>query len=175
MIKPLNPNYLNGKPYMDWIIDPIVNQYNSHAAFPINKKDINDFISSIENKEKIVWSIHAAQDIYVGNTSIQSIDWLNRSAEIAILIGDKDYWSKGIGKVVCKLLLYHGFYKLNLHRIWLGALNINYAMRHIAAKIGMREEGSKREAFLFEGRYEDLIFYSILFNEVKNINELLMD
>ena len=42
------------------------------------------------------------------------------SAEFGILVGEKEYWSRGIGSEATEAIVRHGFDKRNLHRIWLG-------------------------------------------------------
>ena len=45
----------------------------------------------------------------IGNTSFMDINWVNRNAEIGIFIGEKEYWNRGYGREVMKLMLRHGF------------------------------------------------------------------
>ena len=71
---------------------------------------------------------------HIGNISLQNIDYVDRSAELAIIIGDKRYWGKGIGLEAWKLMMNYGFLVLNLHRLYCGCANKNLGMRRIAEK-----------------------------------------
>lgn len=166
---PLDIDLLYEPPYIDWMMDKEVNKYNSHGIFPLTPKKTEDFIQSINNKEIIVWSIWINKDIWVGNISLQFFDWINRSAELAILLGNKEYWGKGIGTEASKVVLYHGFRKLNMNRIWLGTSEANIGMIKIAENIGMTKEGISKEALFYDGVYRDIVHYGILKKEYKGV------
>jgi RimJ/RimL family protein N-acetyltransferase len=101
-------------------------------------------------------------DAHVGNISLQNIDLVSRNAEYAIVIGDKNYWGKGVAGEASRLLIAHGFNALNLHRIYCGTSSTNTAMQKLAAKLGMKEEGRRREALYKNGAYADVIEYGLL-------------
>ena len=48
-------------------------------------------------------------DRHIGNISLQAIDWIDRSAEFAILLGDRTAWGKGYSKEAAYLICLHGF------------------------------------------------------------------
>jgi len=104
-------------------------------------------------------------DTHIGNISFQSINWVNRSAEFAVVIGDTNYWKKGICTTVGQWLFEHGFNKLNLHRIWSGTAAVNTGMIKVFKKLGMKEEGRFREGTYLAGDYYDVVCYGKLKNE----------
>ena len=57
---------------------------------------------------------------------------------------------------------------LNLNRIYCGTTNENEGMKKIALKIGMLQEGVRRQAFYKWGKYQDIIEYGILKDEFLN-------
>jgi len=104
-------------------------------------------------------------DRHVGNIALQEINWVNRSAEFAILIGDRTAWGNGYGRDAARLLLDHGFNALNLHRVHCGTFEDNETMQRLALYLGMREEGRRREAAFKDGRYVDILEFGVLGNE----------
>lgn len=161
--------------YTEWFNDQEVTKYNSHGLFPYGKKALNDYLDSLENPtDKIVLAICHKQEnnyIHIGNCSLQSINWINRSAELAIIIGEKEYWGKGIATKACECLLKHGFDKLNLNRVWTGTAVTNEGMCQVAENLGMADEGRFKSAVYLNGKYEDVSCYSILRNEYNFIKE----
>jgi RimJ/RimL family protein N-acetyltransferase len=93
------------------------------------------------------------------------MDPVNRTAEYAIMVGDKKYWGKGIASEASMLVLAHGFNSLNLHRIYCGTLSTNVAMQKLATALGMKQEGVRREAQYKNGAYADIIEYGVLKKE----------
>ncbi|MBY0535094.1 MAG: GNAT family N-acetyltransferase [Chitinophagaceae bacterium] len=104
-------------------------------------------------------------ELFIGNVQLTSIHPINKSAEFSIVIGNKDYWSKGAGKFATKEALRHGFHDLNLNRIWLTVLDTNSRAIHLYQSLGFVTEGIQREALYKNGAYCNLMFMSILAKE----------
>ncbi len=51
---------------------------------------------------------------HIGSTGFHDVDWRCRHAEFGIMIGDKDFWSRGYGADAVKTLVGFGFGELNL-------------------------------------------------------------
>ena len=64
-----------------------------------------------------------------------------------------------------RILLYHGFSKINLNRIWTGTSSNNIGMQKVCEKIGMQKEGVSRQGMYLLGNYVDVYHYGILANE----------
>jgi len=167
-IRPLKKGDLIGN-YLTWMDDPIVTKYNSHGLFPQSEKELEEFKQSLDSKNKIVWAI-LFDGLHIGNVSIQSINTINRSGELAIVIGEHQYYQKGVGTIACKLAITHAFDKLNLHRVFTGTSSTNLGMRKVAEKLGMKEEGRFREAMFLNGEYVDIYEYGILKGKFKDEN-----
>jgi len=159
--------------YVSWLNDIEVCVHNSHATFPNTIAKTLSYIESIErSKTDIVFAIRwKKNNDHIGNISLQNINWINRSGEIAILIGKKNYWNKGVGSEAYKLLIDYGFNTLNLNRISSGLMITNNGMIKICEKNQMKKEGLMREFLYKNGRYIDAIIYSILLKDYKKKNK----
>jgi RimJ/RimL family protein N-acetyltransferase len=104
-------------------------------------------------------------DQHFGNIALTHIDTVRRSAEFAILVGEKNFWSKGYGEEAGRLLLDHGFFTLNLHRICCGTFSTNVGMQRLAEKLGMQLEGRRREAAFKDNQWLDILEYGVLREE----------
>ena len=101
----------------------------------------------------------------VGNCSFIDLDWVARSAEFGIMIGDKTVWNQGYGTETVLLLLRHGFNTLNLNRIGLKVFEDNERAIRAYEKAGFVREGRMRQAVYRQGRYKDVLFMSVLREE----------
>jgi len=102
---------------------------------------------------------------YIGNIGLYQIDWKNRKAEYAILIGDKSAWGKGYALDASIALLEFAFRELNLHRIYLHVLAHHERAIRLYEKIGFQIEGRLREDNFRDGAYRDTLVMSILASE----------
>jgi diamine N-acetyltransferase len=100
--------------------------------------------------------------ILIGTVQLTSIHPVDKSAEFSIMLGEKSYRSKGLGLMVTKTVLDHGFLNLNLHRIYLTVLEYNERAIKMYENAGFRREGILREAIFKNGSFHDLIVMSIL-------------
>lgn len=150
--------------YLNWLNDPQVQKYTRRRGRTLTMKDIEDFLQFMEFSRDYHCAIITVNNkIHIGNISINSIDELNKSAEISIMIGDKNYWGKGYGKDAIELATKYAFENLKLHRIW--AESPNPAFNKMIEKMGWMHESVAREGFLFEGKFFDNERWSILENE----------
>jgi diamine N-acetyltransferase len=103
--------------------------------------------------------------LLVGNCALLDIDWRNRSAELGILIGEKEYWGRGYGTETLRLLVKHAFETLNLHRVWLRVYETNPRAIRAYEKAGFVLEGRQRQAEVKNGKYIDVLVMSLLREE----------
>ena len=155
--------------YREWFNDEEVTRYNSHHRFPNYDENMHDYYERvIKSRENLVLAICDMQtDKHVGNVALENINTLERSAEFAIILGDKEFWGKGVGGEAAQLIIDHGFTQLNLHRIYCGTAADNVAMQKMASSLGFQEEGRARDAMYKNGSFKHVILFGLLGHERK--------
>jgi ribosomal-protein-alanine N-acetyltransferase len=150
--------------YVSWLNDPDVCRSNSHHVFPYTAAEAETFIRHAQTaRDRIVLAVvDREKDLHIGNISLQKIDVISRSAEFAVLIGDRGYWGRGFATEAADLIVRHGFEALNLHRIHCGTFATNQGMCRLAATLGFKEEGRRREAFFKDGEFLDILEFGLL-------------
>jgi len=98
----------------------------------------------------------------IGHVGLYKIDHRIRSAEFAILIGNREFWGRGLGKTATLFALEFAFLQLNLNRVSLQVLADNKKAISLYQKVGFSQEGILREAQFKYGKYLDVIEMSIL-------------
>ncbi|MCL2740967.1 MAG: GNAT family N-acetyltransferase [Oscillospiraceae bacterium] len=153
--------------YLHWFDDEEVCRHNSHHRFPLGRDSLIAYASeSAADRSRLVMAIvHRVEDVHIGNVSLQGIDYVSRSAELAIIIGEKDYWGKGYGRKASQYMVDHAFDSLNLRRVHCGTLEDNLGMQRICAALGFSKEGVRRKAEYKGGSYLDVIEYGLLREE----------
>ncbi len=106
--------------------------------------------------------VEDGKDEILGLVSLVSINHMNQSAEFHIMIGNKDNQGKGMGLFAVREMLNHAFYNLNLQRVELTVLEDNLRARHLYEKVGFIREGVKRSSKYKNGKFNNMILYSIL-------------
>ena len=105
----------------------------------------------------------------IGFCGITLNRWARRvtSADIGLVIGEKDRWKKGNGTEVVKLLLREAFEQLNLHKVSWWTFAEHKASIALAKKTGFKEEGHLREQVFFDNQFHDSVVLGLLKNQYK--------
>ena len=156
--------------FLRWMNDPEVIQFllmSSPLSMAMEEKWFDAQVERPPQQGQILAIEVCVNDewIHIGNTGLHDVDVVNRTAEFGIVIGEKDFWSKGIGTRATKLTLKHGFDNLNLNRIYLEVFETNPRAMKAYESAGFIREGILRQAIFKNGRYIDLILMSILQSE----------
>lgn len=162
-LRPIEINDAEGN-YPNWLNDSDVCRYNSHGDTLYTREMAKAYIANVtDNPSFAVFAICLREnDHHIGNISLQQISTKNRNAEFAILIGEPSVYGQGIGYEAGKLLVDYAFHILKLHRLYCGTHSENIGMQHLALKLGMSEEGRRREAIFKNGKFADLVEYSLI-------------
>jgi RimJ/RimL family protein N-acetyltransferase len=73
---------------------------------------------------------------HIGNCSYYNIDIRRSETEIGIMIGNRDYWSKGYGTDTIKTLIKYIFEQTNFKRLYLKTLDSNVRAQQCFKKCG---------------------------------------
>ncbi|WP_188316366.1 GNAT family N-acetyltransferase [Solihabitans fulvus] len=93
----------------------------------------------------------------IGQCALFNQHQVARTAELGILIGDRDYWGRGCGTEAVSLLADYGFRLRNLHKVHLSVNATNPRAIRAYQKAGFTEEGRRRKHLWNDGEYVDLV------------------
>ena len=172
----------------DWINDHEVTRLMFTGLTPVSPETVRkQWEESRGNPNEIVFSVYASAkfngkhpsllegDNFLGTTGLYGINWIARTAEFRVFLGNKNCWGHGVGTECTRLMVVHAFEKLNLNRVWLGVNAENPGARKAYAKAGFVEEGRLRQEQYRNGRYYDAIRMSILRTEYNAHREEYLD
>ena len=124
--------------YCAWLNDPEVNKFLTTQQAIIS--ELRGYI-----KEKLIsentlflgifWNENSR---HIGNIKLEPIDEEKGEAIIGILVGDKDYWGKGVATEAIGLLSSYAFRVLKLRRLGLKVIAENKAAVRVYQKCGFR-------------------------------------
>jgi RimJ/RimL family protein N-acetyltransferase len=154
--------------WYQWFNDPAVTRFMYKGAFPSTRDAQVAYLEQLEEMNAARTHLQLAivdreTGEFGGVASLANIDWQNRSAEIAIVMGVARMRTRPNSLEAMALLLHHGFGTLNLNRIWagqhVGLRRWKGALeRHFAAVT----ECVRRQAMYKDGRYHDVAVISTL-------------
>ena len=101
--------------YVRWMNDPDINQYLESRFYTQTIESTKAFIRSVTNDNNYQFGIFVKDtEKHIGNIKIGGINLYHKFADIGFLIGEKDYWGKGIASEAVKLATDYAFNSLKL-------------------------------------------------------------
>ena len=106
---------------------------------------------------------------YIGECSVTNSKSVPGNYWYGITIGDPEYWGRGLGSEVTRLLIDYAFHYLGARRIGLGTNSKNPRAIRCFSSCGFVEEGRIRKHFWVDGGYADFVYMGILREEWKGL------
>lgn len=151
--------------YHRWLNDPDVIRHLSIYA-PLSMPDEEAWYDAMRSDaNQVAFAIETEAGQHIGNVGLMDINSKDRSAELGIVIGDKEQWGKGYGRDAIQTMLTFAFGEMNLNRIYLRVFADHASAVELYRRRGFVEEGRLRENIYAEGRYHDMLLMSILKRE----------
>jgi RimJ/RimL family protein N-acetyltransferase len=154
-----------------WVADREVTRFLVRGTFPLTREDWAEAYDAARSASSDVeFAIERSDDgRTVGVVGLHGTQWVARSAEFRILIGDRASWAGGVGTEVTQLVVAYGFEVLNLNRVWLGVNTDNHRALTSYRNVGFRDEGVLRQEVYRNGRYYDVCRLAILRDEYESV------
>ncbi len=91
----------------------------------------------------------------------------NREARKAVIGYDlePDYWGQGIMTEALAEIIRFGFKDMNLNRVQVSTAPWNERSMRLIQRLGFKREGILRDNFIFKGRFQDDVMFSLLRRE----------
>jgi len=110
-------------------------------------------------------------DVLLGDIDLYIYNWPGRDAFVGLGIGERDFWGKGYGTDLMKLILRYAFTEVNLNRVTLTVFEYNPRAIRAYEKVGFRHEGRMRKLLKKEGKRWDMLYMGILREEWMEQND----
>ena len=170
------------KEYAGWLNDPTVNQYleTRSVTIPelrryIEEKDESDHAIFFgifwkdptsqhdgdlpaENRKERIDDPASPRGKHIGNVKLEPVDFVLSAATMGILIGDKDYWGKGVGTEVTNLITDYALSTLGLAEVNLGVMSTNVAAIRVYEKCGYNVDRIEEKSIHHDGILYDRVW-----------------
>ena len=154
--------------YQAWINDLSVTRFLRNAPMALDQ-EVTWYEGVLRDTRMAYFTIYELPNYRpIGGVDLHNIDLKNRSAEVGIMIGEKNARGRGFGTEAVRLVCDYGFHAMELNSIWLLTFGWNVAGQKAYLKAGFKEIGRRRQARFFDGKYWDDIYYDLLREEFES-------
>ncbi|MBI1812552.1 GNAT family N-acetyltransferase [Candidatus Peregrinibacteria bacterium] len=137
--------------YASWLNDPEVNRYLETRQ--VTLEQLRSYIrEKAASPDALLFGIFWKENgRHIGNIKLEPIDREAHEATMGILIGDKEYWGKGIATEATNLISDYAFSLLHLRSITLGVIADHAAAIRVYEKCGFARVRVEKGAINHDG------------------------
>lgn len=125
--------------YLGWLDDRSVNQFlEVRFSAPKTLEELKKFVEKVNKSDDVLlFGIFLTEGLtHIGNIKLGPISFIHGRADIGIIIGEKNYWGRGLATEAITLLSDHATAGLGLSRIYAGCYESNVGSRRAFEKAG---------------------------------------
>lgn len=149
------------KQLYEWRNDPeIMARTRQHKN--LEWKEHVEWFKNLDTDKNIMRIIIIGSTITIGVCGLVNIDYINRSTELSLYIGEEKYKRQGYGSAAVEEMKKICFDQLNLHRFWAEVYSFNTPMQSLLTKSGFGHEATLTDAIYRNGKYYASYFYNFL-------------
>ena len=130
--------------FLKWFTDIDVMRYIGFAKRVLGFKTIEEVKSFVSELDDGIFFEIYAYDNLIGYTSLSRFD--GDECELGIVIGEKEYWNKGLGQEATRLTMGYAFGTLGMKRIVLSTSGLHEAAIRMYESCGFKIYVTKKDA-----------------------------
>ena len=131
--------------YVKWLNDPDVNKYLECRHTVHTLESTIKYVDSLNDNNEILLGIFDSKnERHIGNIKIGPINTLHKQATIGLVIGEKDYWGKGIGTKVIRYTTRYAIESLGVETLIAGCYECNKGSYKAFMNSGWKKVGTIR-------------------------------
>jgi RimJ/RimL family protein N-acetyltransferase len=151
--------------YYKWLrdLDVVATIYRMEYMLPMEFSEVEKYVKTLlKSKDDGFFAIYLKEnDEFIGTQRVGHIDWRVGTGDIGIVIGNKDYWGRGLAKDSTRTICRYALKSLSLRRLTGGTPATNVAMHKCFESLGFKLEGQLRKQLLLNGEYVDHNLYGL--------------
>ena len=160
-LKILTSNYINER-VIKWYSDEDVIKYSDNQFRKISLISQIEYVESCyRSNSEFLYGIFSDKK-YIGNILLSNISINHKTAELSYLIGDKNFWGKGIITEAINITIKIAINDLKLRKLYAGVCSENIGSIKALEKNNFVKEGIRINHLYFDSRFHDQIDYGLL-------------
>lgn len=141
--------------YYKWMNDPEVFRFTETRYKPSSMESLREYILKTNENPSVLFlaMVDKEKQKHIGNIKLGPINNIHRFGDIGIIIGEKDYWGKGLATEAIQAISEFAFKNFGLNKITAGCYENNIGSVKAFEKAGFEIEYIQKKQYLFEGQF----------------------
>ena len=156
-----------GPRYLNWLNDPEINEFTSRRNRSFVKEDLVTYLddANASADRRLLGIFTNDDDKHVGNVLLHIIAAEAGIADLSNLIGEREYWGRGIIADADSQAIHFGFQALRLAKFVMGNIAPHRASTFKSTSLGAQLEAKFRGQVVIQGKRVDVLRFGVFPDE----------
>jgi ribosomal-protein-alanine N-acetyltransferase len=146
--------------YLRWLNDPEVVRFSNQRFRRHDEASCLAYLRTFTGSDNLFLSIRLSEDNQLIGTITAYTSPHHGTADMGLLIGERNLWGRGFGHEAWNLLLVDLFQVRKLRKVTAGTLKCNLGMTRIMERSGMHLEAIRSKQELVNGEPQDVLYFA---------------
>lgn len=151
-----------GPAYLSWMKDSDVTRYTEQRFHEHSIDSLKNYVNSMNESDVDLLLGIFVGNLHIGNVKLGAINEFHKTAEIGFILGDKEYWGRGVATVAVGAMVKFGFDALGLIKIYAGYYQQNIGSAKVLAKCGFEIEGVRKQQAQTGDQRTDVVLVGLM-------------
>ena len=146
--------------YISWLNDPEITKFSNQRFILHNRATCQAYFESfLGSKNKFLAITYKKNNKMIGTMTVYK-NLHHGTADVGIMIGDKNYWGQGCGQEAWDLVLIWLLNTVGVRKVTAGAMECNLGMIKLMVRSNMKLDAIKKEQEILDGVAINLVYYA---------------
>jgi [ribosomal protein S5]-alanine N-acetyltransferase len=148
--------------YVDWYSNEEVVRYSDNQYRKFSFEGQCSYVKNcLQNDDVNLYGIFD-DTTHIGNLVINGLSSHHRKAELTYVIGETNYWGKGVASFAIANIIKIAKDEYDLNKLYAGIASGNIESGKVLEKNGFVIEGTRKQHLFYGGEFFDAIEYGLL-------------
>ena len=140
--------------YLSWLDNKTINQYLEVRHSKNDMESLKSYLNSVsKSNDEYLYGIFSGKE-HIGNIKIGPVHEIYKHADIGLIIGNQNWWNKGVASEAIYSMTKYCFNELKLVKVEAGCYESNIYSKKAFLKLGYEVEGYIRDHVFCNGNIE---------------------
>ncbi len=147
--------------YLGWLRDSDITRHLEVDGPSQTVETLTDYVKQHDNKNRFLFGIFSEDGVHIGTHSFRMQE-KHKLATVGVMIGEKEYWGKGVPLETRACILDWAFDELGCNKVEAGCFSTNLPAIYNFIKQKWAKEGIQRSHRIINDQRVDSILYGML-------------
>ena len=148
--------------YVNWFNDEEVIKFSDNQYKSFSLEEQKSYVREMKKNESVkLYGIFDSQQKHIGNVVLSGIGSIHNRAEITFVVGERDYWGKGVATNAVSKICNLAKTKFYLNKVSADCAHLNEGSKSVLLKNGFKLEGIRKKHLYYGGVWMDQLDFGL--------------